>query len=185
MERSADCALYLHPGTGWGSSACGGMTLARSKSHYTGRCGVQRPEARGFNSRHLHHFRAGSRAAAGKPWSYPNRTAGRSGVTRGLVSLERVAPVRADLNASPTLPRAHPDRSAAGASFPPMTGATRPSYTEPPESRPAEAALGACSRHHPEFFAPPTPGRPAALDPLHPRVLPLRYDGHAHCSPAT
>ncbi len=63
MERSADCALYLHPGTGWGSSACGGMTLARSKSHYTGRCGVQRPEARGFNSRHLHHFRAGSRAA--------------------------------------------------------------------------------------------------------------------------
>lgn len=56
MERSADCALYLHPGTGWGSSACGGMTLARSKSHYTGRCGVQRPEARGFNSRHLHHF---------------------------------------------------------------------------------------------------------------------------------
>ena len=47
MERSSDCALYLHPGTGWGSSACGGMTLARSKSHYTGRCGVQRPEARG------------------------------------------------------------------------------------------------------------------------------------------
>jgi hypothetical protein len=36
-----------------------------------------------------------------------------------------------------------------------MTGATRPSYTEPPESRPAEAALGACSRHHPEFLAPP------------------------------
>ena len=173
MERSADCAQYLHPGTGWGSSACGGMTLARSKSHYTGRCGVQRPEARGFNSRHLHHF--GPVHARSRGFVSP----GPSGVSEGIgvpgvcctqvwcsrVWCSRGAPVRRSLGeggpprsaqTEPHLrsfPEPTSDRSAAADSFSPMTGATRPGYTEPPESRPAEAALGACSRHHPEILA--------------------------------
>ncbi len=55
-----------------------------------------------------------------------------------------------------------------------MTGATRPGYTEPPESRPAEAALGACSRHHPEILAP---HHPAGRRPLTRSLLVSYHSG--------